>query len=159
MRPSLDELLALDLLTLRAHTELAGDVLQADLQRECLKRSLNDSEVLSVRRQGELVAYAMVRPESNACWFVGAFSTHPHHRTSTVVSELLAKMVNLAHEHGIEELKSHVYKTNRLSLAFHRKLGFRITRENEKAVEFVASISTLSERPAVQRAAWRAEQL
>lgn len=158
MLPSLDELLALDSLTLRAHTELAGDVFQVDQQRERLQRSLNDSEVCSVRRKGELVAYAMLRPESNACWFVGAFSTHPLHRTFAVVSELLAKVVSLARERGIAELKSHVYKTNRLSIAFHRKLGFHITRENEKAVEFFASISTLSERPAVRRAAWRADQ-
>jgi L-amino acid N-acyltransferase YncA len=159
MPPSLDELLALDLLTLRTHTERAGDVFQVDQQRERLQRSLNDSEVCSVRRQGELVAYAMLRPESNACWFVGAFSTHPLHRTSTVVSELLAKVVSLARKRGISELKSHVYKTNRLSIAFHRKLGFHIARENEKAIEFFASITTLSERLAVQHATWRADQL
>ncbi len=84
---------------------------------------------------------------------MGGFSTHPLYRTPAVVSELLAKVARLARERGIAELRSHVYKTNRLSIAFHRKLGFQITRENEKAIEFFASVSTLSDRPAVQRAA------
>lgn len=153
MQPTIDELLALDLLTLREHTERAGDVFDVDQQRLRLQRSLNDSEVCSVRREGALVAYAMLRPESEHCWFVGAFSTHPLHRTSTVVSELLAQVARLARERGIADLRSHVYKANRLSVAFHRKLGFQITRENEKAIEFFASVSKLGERPAIRRAA------
>ncbi|MFM0645943.1 GNAT family N-acetyltransferase [Paraburkholderia bryophila] len=153
MQPTIDELLALDLLTLREHTELAGDVFDADQQRLRLQQSLNNSEVCSVQRAGKLVAYAMLRPESENCWFVGAFSTHPLHRTSAVVSELLAKVARLARERGIAEFRSHVYKTNRLSVAFHRKLGFQITRENEKAFEFFTSVSTLGERPAIRRAA------
>lgn len=153
MLPSVDELLALDALTLREHTELAGDVFDLGQHRVSLQRSLATSEVCSVRREGELVAYAMLRPESEACWFVGAFHTHPLYRTSAVLSVLIAKVAMLAREKGIAELKSHVYKTNRLSIAFHRKLGFQITRENEKAVEFFTSISTLSNQRAVQRAA------
>jgi len=38
------------------------------------------NEVCTVRRNGKLVAYAMLRPEAGACWFVGAFGTHPLHR-------------------------------------------------------------------------------
>lgn len=153
MQPTLDELLALDLLTLRDHTELAGAVFDIDQQRLRLQQSLADSELCSVRRDGELVAYAMLRPESEYCWFVGAFSTHPLHRTFAVVSELLARIAKLARERGIAELRSHVYKTNHLSIAFHRKLGFQVTRENDKAIEFFTSVSKLGERPAIRRAA------
>ncbi|MFM0730329.1 GNAT family N-acetyltransferase [Paraburkholderia sediminicola] len=153
MMPTVNEILTLDLLTLREHTERAGDVFDADQHRVRLQASLEDCEVCSVRRAGELVAYAMLRRESETCWFVSGLSTHPLHRTPAVMSELLSKLAELAGRTGIVELRSNVYKTNRLSMAFHRKLGFHITRENEKAVEFFASVSTISRRPSIQRAA------
>jgi L-amino acid N-acyltransferase YncA len=127
---------------LREHTNLAGDVFDVDDHRARLQQSLETYVVCSVRRAGKLVAYAILRRESESCWLVGGFCTHPLHRTPAVISELLAKIVRLGREKGIAELRSHVYKTNRSSLAFHRKLGFHITRENEKAVEsFCADIS------------------
>lgn len=152
MQPSLDEILVLDELTLREHTERAGDVFDLGMHRARLETSLLVSEVCSVRREGKLVAYAMLHPESAACWFVGAFGTDPSHRTSAVMTELLAKVAALASERGIGELRSHVYKTNRLSIAFHRRLGFRATRENDKAVEFAAATHELATQPAVRRA-------
>lgn len=153
MQPCLDEILALDELTLREHTKRAGDIFDLDVHRARLETSLLISEVCSVRREGKLVAYAMLRPESAACWFVGAFGTHPSHRTSAVLVELLAKVAALANKRGIAELQSHVYKTNRLSIVFHRRLGFRATRENDKAIEFAAAIHELATQPAVRRAA------
>ncbi|MFM0757920.1 GNAT family N-acetyltransferase [Paraburkholderia strydomiana] len=113
-------------------------------------------EVCSVRRDGKLVAYAMLRPEAGACWFVGAFGMHPLHRTYTVVSELFAEIATLATERGIRELRSHVYKTNRLSIAFHRRLGFLVTRENNKGFEFFITLDELATKPAVRRATARA---
>ncbi|MCX4171640.1 MULTISPECIES: GNAT family N-acetyltransferase [Paraburkholderia] len=156
MLPSIDELFALDALTLREHTEQAGDAFDVDEHRVQLRKSLEVSEVCSVRREGKLVAYAMLRPHSGACWFVGAFGTHPLYRTYAVITELLAKMATLASEQGIGELRSHVYKTNRLSIAFHRKLGFQVTRENDKGFEFFIAICELTTKPAVQRATARA---
>jgi ribosomal protein S18 acetylase RimI-like enzyme len=156
MSLSIDELLALDLLTLREHTERAGDTFNVDEHREKLSKSLAISEVCSVRRNGELVAYAMLRPEEEACWFVGAFGTHPLHRTYTVVNELFAKIAALAAERGIGELRSHVYKTNRLSVAFHRKLGFLVTRENDKGFEFFITLDELATKPAVRHATSKA---
>ena len=152
MLPSVEELLALDAITLREHTELPGDVFDVEQHRERLQKALKNSEICSAWRESQLVAYAMLRPESEVCWFVGAFCTHPQYRTPAVLSELIAKIARLASARGIVELKSHVYKTNRLSIAFHRKLGFWITQENEKAVEFFVSVSDLSGRPAVRRA-------
>jgi ribosomal protein S18 acetylase RimI-like enzyme len=155
MLSSVDDVLELDVLTLRDHTERAGDAFDIEQHRARLQRSLEICTVCTVRRVGELVAYAMLRPESERCWIVCGFNTHPLHRTYAVVSELLVKVAGLAREAGIAELRSHVYKTNRLSIAFHRKLGFRVTQENEKAVEFLASLSTLGEHRAIRRAAGR----
>lgn len=152
MSPSVDELLALDSLTLRDHTVQAGDAFDVDEHRVKLQKAVDVSEICSVRREGSLVAYAMLRPDSGACWFVGAFGTHPLHRTYAVVTDLLAKIAKLANERGIRELRSHVYKTNRLSVAFHRKLGFRVTRENDKAFEFFMTVDELAMQPAVRRA-------
>ena len=69
------------------------------------------------------------------------------------MSELLAKIAALANERGIGEFRSHVYKTNRLSIAFHRKLGFRVTRENGKAFEFLIAVDELASKLAARRAA------
>lgn len=151
--PSVEELLAFDALTLREHTEQAGEVFDLDARRERLRRSLADCEIRSVRRDGALAAYAMLRPESAGCWFVGAFGVHPQHRGYGVLSELLAKLSVLAGERGIRELRSHVYRTNRRSIAFHRKLGFRVTRENDKAFEFLVALDSLANRAAILRAA------
>ncbi|MGI4861252.1 MAG: GNAT family N-acetyltransferase [Janthinobacterium lividum] len=153
----IDEVLALDLLTLRAHTERAGDAIDADLHSVRVRTMLENASVCSVRKADELAAYAALAPESDTCWFVQAFNTHPLHRTPAVMSELVSKLSELACERGIVALRSHVYKTNHLSIAFHRKLGFRVTRENEKALELFAAVATISQRRAVQRAVrWRA---
>lgn len=155
--PDIEELLALDLLTLREHTERAGDALDREVHAAQLRQSLQISQVCVVRREGALVAYAMLSPESQSAggWFVRAFNTHPRHRTSAVMRELFEAMAELVARLGITELRSHVYKTNRLSMAFHRKLGFRITRENAKGVEFLASVAELAAAPSIERTARR----
>lgn len=148
---NIDEVLALDQLTLLEHTERAGDVLDPKQQRERLEKALPVSRVCSVRRNGSLVAYAMMHPESNGRWFVTAFGTHPQWRSAPVLQELFSRFAALAHEVGVTELKSHVYKTNRLSISFHRRLGFRITKENAKGVEFVATMAEVSASRAIKR--------
>src|SRR5688500_6102881 len=95
--PTVEELLALDMLTLGEHTDRAGDKLDAEMHAAQLRQSLRVSQVCAVRRQGELVAYAMLTPESDSAggWFVRAFNTHPLHRTSTVMLELLQAFAEL----------------------------------------------------------------
>jgi L-amino acid N-acyltransferase YncA len=149
--PTVDELLALDLLTLREHTERAGDRLEPEAHSVALRESLKISKVCAVRRSGELVAYAMLNQVSGSSWFVRSFNTHPAHRTAPVIRELLQQVGELARQEGISELRSHVYKTNLRSLAFHRRLGFRITRENEKGVEFFATAQELASNPSIER--------
>ena len=139
----LDELLALDLLTLREHTELAGDVLDEATQRRALSQSLGTAELVTVRRAGALVAYAMLRPQEAGLWFVLGFNTHPAHRDANVFRDLFARIAALAQRLSITALRSNVYRTNRLSMAFHRRLGFRVTREGAKGVEFTASLDDL----------------
>ena len=149
---NVDEILALDLLTLREHTELAGDVFNAETQRQLLEQTVGTAEVVAVRRDGALIAYAMLRPQEEGRWFVLGFNTHPGHRNATVFSELFAQISNLAQRCSIASLRSNVYRTNRLSMAFHRRLGFMVTRETSKGVEFTASLEDLAlASPALQR--------
>lgn len=157
--PRLEELLALDLLTLRDHTELAGDRLDADTHARTLGESMAMCQVCSVRRDGALVAYAMLHRLEGDAWFVRAFNTHPAHRSAPVMQALMRQVGEVANREGIRELRSHVYRTNRRSLAFHRRLGFRVGRENDKAVEFIATMDDLASRRAlVERRPSRAER-
>jgi ribosomal protein S18 acetylase RimI-like enzyme len=151
--PKIDEILALDLLTLRQHTELAGDVFDAGTQRQKLEQSLAVSEIVAVRREGALIAYVMLRHQEDGRWFVLGFNTHPEHRNGGVFRDLFAQLAGLAQRCSITSFRSNVYKTNRLSMAFHRRLGFRVTRENPKGVEFTADLTDLiSATPALHRA-------
>jgi Acetyltransferase (GNAT) domain len=139
----IEELLALDMLTLRAHTVSAGDEFNAERQRLSLIASMQVSQICTVRRNEALVAYAMLKPESAACWFVTGFNMHPLHRTAAVMREIFSSLAVVFDRHRITELRSHVYKTNSLSMSFHKRLGFRITRENDKAVEFFINVEEI----------------
>jgi ribosomal protein S18 acetylase RimI-like enzyme len=152
MMPTIEELPSLDLLTLREHTERAGDQIDPAAHAAQLRESLNFSRTCTVRRSGVLVAYAMLNQVDGTSWFVRGFNTHPEHRNASVVRELLQKVSEVAQHEGIAELRSNVYKTNSLSMAFHRRLGFQITRENEKGVEFFATINELTSNPSIGRA-------
>lgn len=147
--PEVEEVLALDILTLREHTELAGDTFDAEVQRTVLTNSLKISEIISVRRDGVLVAYAMLRPqpEARGCWFVTGFNSHPKHRNAATFRYLFAQIFLVTQRRSITSLRSNVYKTNRLSMAFHKRLGFTITRENAKGIEFCATVKELMTSP------------
>ena len=148
---TVDEFLSLDMLTLREHTARVGADLNEERQRGSLEKLLQTSQVCTVRRQGALVAYAMLQPESATCWFVTGFNTHPLHRTSAVMLELFSAFAALVRSLGIVELRSNVYKTNQRSMSFHKRLGFRITRENAKGVEFFTSVAEMTANPSVER--------
>ncbi|MDE2430581.1 MAG: GNAT family N-acetyltransferase [Burkholderiales bacterium] len=145
--PLADEILSLDVLTLREHTESAGDTIDSATQHSAIQNLLAVSELALVRRNGQLLAYAMLQPRGDDCWFVTGFNTHPAHRSAPVFREIFAQISAIAARRNIAVLQSNVYKTNRLSMAFHRRLGFKITRENTKGVEFTAALTDLTTHP------------
>lgn len=147
----LEQLLALDLLTLRTHTEQAGDLFTIDTQRTSLINALAISELCYVERDTRIVAYALLRPYSDACWFVCSFTTHPAFRSAPVLRHLFTQIAQILAQHKVTQLCSHVYKTNRLSSAFHRKLGFVVTNENAKAWEFRCQTAALLQQPSLQK--------
>jgi len=142
----LQEIVALDLLTLRDHTERAGDALDPQQLQQQLEAAWAASELAMVRREGALVAYAMLQPREAGTWFVTGFNIDPAHRSAPVLRALFAQLRQIVLRRGIPALRSNVYKTNRLSMAFHARLGFQVTRENAKGVEFTASLTQLLAR-------------
>lgn len=149
--PTVDDFLALDQLTLRDHTERAGDVFDPVQHRCVLKMAIATTRVCTVERDEHLIAYAMLRPETSDCWFVTGFNIHPAHRNAAVMQQLIYSVLDLVQTSDAVALRSHVYKTNLPSLAFHRRLGFKATRENAKAVEFYATLADLADNAAIRR--------
>ena len=142
--PEVHEILELDLLTLREHTERAGNSLDPEQLRGSIANLLTVSEVAVVRRGGALVAYAMLHPQEDSRWFVTGFNTHPLHRNAPVFKALFSQLMEVVARRGVTSLRSNVYRTNRLSMAFHKRLGFKVTRENPKGVEFTATVEELA---------------
>lgn len=141
--PTIEEFLELDRLGLPEHPELSSEDLSPAQLRKQFEEVFPISQVCTVCRDGKLVAFAMLQPQSPRCWFITCFSIHPRHRTSSVLRELFSEFGALVQRHGIAELRSNVYKTNRLSLSFHKRLGFRVTRENAEAVEMFVSVADM----------------
>jgi ribosomal protein S18 acetylase RimI-like enzyme len=135
-----EDILALDMLTLQAHTRAAGDVFDEASHRTALAEVLPKSEVIKIHRGETLAGYTYLWPKGGGLWFVGGFAVHPGFRTGAVLRALLAKFRVLAAEKNIAELQSHVYKTNPRSLALHRRLGFAEIDENEKGFAFSLKI-------------------
>ena len=132
----MEEILALDMLTLAAHTLAAGDGFTEAGHRAALAEVLPKSEVIKTHREGRLAGYAYLWPKGGGLWHVGGFAVHPDFRNGRVLRVLLVKVEALAEARGIVELQSHVYKTNPRSLALHRRLGFTKIAENDKGFAF-----------------------
>lgn len=140
---SIDEFLELDRLTLEDEVGSDGEVVSEDWLRKRLEEALLTSQVCTVRRNDMLVAYAMLHPQTESRWFVTCFNTHPSYRTAPVLLDLFSAFSALVRRHGIMELRSNVYRTNCQSLAFHKKLGFRVTKENALAVELSSIVEDM----------------
>ena len=138
----LDDIIALDTLTLSEHSIAAGAVLDTERYRSLLEGSLSRCEVITVYRGDRLAGYAMFEPLEGSSWFVSAFNTHPEYRNASVLRALLRDLSTLTERHGIRSLVSHVYKINVPSIRFHQKLGFDLVDENEKAFAFSLDLSS-----------------
>jgi len=148
----IDEILALDVLTLTDHTIASGDSFNAVEHLKALSDALEKSALFYVRRNDDLVAYCYLWQKSEGLWFIGGFTVRPQHRNSGVLIALFKQLSEYLTSTNATELQSNVYKTNHLSVAFHKKLGFSVTRENEKGFEFTAHIDVLKDKP------WAARQ-
>lgn len=143
MKPTLGEVLALDLVCLRAPD---GGPIDPVSHKTSLAASLDRSRWALVRRCGDLVAYGYLWPHRPETWFVGGLAIHPDHRNAAVTAELGRQMSALVRLLGAKRLESHVLRTNVASLRLHRRLGFEVDQESERAIAFVADTAALLHR-------------
>ena len=136
-------MLDLDSICLR---EPGGHPLDIPAHRKKLEQSILRSEWGSVRRDGQLVAYAYLWPLVNSDWFVGGLLIHPRHRTAPTVSALSRATADLLENIDAHRLKSHVLRSNAASLQLHMRLGFEIEKESEIAIAFSANCAALLKR-------------
>jgi RimJ/RimL family protein N-acetyltransferase len=135
--------LTLDLLVLRSPD---GGPLDRDAHRAALATSIPRSEWVLVHRNGQLVAYGYLWPLADQTWFVGGLAIHPEHRNAAVTAALGREMSALVKRLGATRLESHVRRDNIASLRLHRRLGFLVTRENDRAIAFSADSAALLAR-------------
>ena len=143
LKPHPDEVLALDLLCL---VEPSGSPLDATAHRERLAISILKSEWAVLRRGGRLIAYGYLWQQAAGEWFVGGLAIHPDHRTAPVVLALGAAMRDLVERLDVRTLRSHVLRSNAASLRLHRRLGFAVEQENERAIAFCGDSADLFTR-------------
>ncbi len=136
----LEEVLALDALSLR---EPDGGPLDLAAHRRRLEKFAITSRFATVERDGKLVAYGYIWPLGEGRWFVGGFSIHRDHRNAGVVAELLRSFADMVKDSDAAELHSHVLVNNVQSLRLHRRLGFKETQRNDRAIAFMACVKDL----------------
>ena len=152
--PWLEAMADLDTHTLKAHTEAAGQPWDPLQQRARLQDSLPDSQFVGIAREESLLAYVLLRPMAEAAgrdWFVGMINSDPRHRDAGLWRLLFGAIAELLRAESVQQLHSHVYKSNAASLALHRRLGFQVVRENARALAFCVSTSTLLAHPLLRR--------
>ena len=132
----MEEILALDMLTLRVHTLAVGGEFTPESHRTALAAVLPKSKIVKIHRGAVLAGYTYLWPKGGGLWFVGGFGIHPDFRFGRVIAQLLAELKALVEQEAITELQSHVYKTNQHSIALHRRLGFQLIQENQKGFAF-----------------------
>jgi RimJ/RimL family protein N-acetyltransferase len=140
----LEDILALDALSLR---EPDGGPLDLAAHRRQLEKSAITSRFATVERGGALIAYGYIWPLGERRWFVGGFSIHPDHRNAGVVAELFRTFADIVKDSDAVELHSHVLANNVQSLRLHKRLGFKDTQRNDRAIAFMAYVNNLQTSP------------
>ncbi len=134
-----EELLAFELSVLRDYLKAGHPPLDPQKHRRALLAFFDETKHVCVRRGGGLVAYVSVRPQEAGCWFVRGLAIHPEHKNSAVVRGLLHQFRDLVAHNEISVLRSNVFKANTASVRLHKRLGFKVSRENELGYEFTLS--------------------
>ncbi|MCX4028491.1 GNAT family N-acetyltransferase [Endozoicomonas sp. SM1973] len=136
------EYIDLTLLTLEGISSAAGRPIDEQVYLESLEIAMNNGLLFEVRRNGILLSYATLKDIGSGTWFILIFITHPNHRTKQVFGELFSQISTHLESVKARKLVSNVLRVNRLSLAFHRKLGFTVTRKADIGFEFTMDLDS-----------------
>ncbi len=137
----MNEYMELDNLTLRTHTEKSGDILDLELLEKSREDAKKTNCFFEERVSDKLAAYATIIEKQEGTWFVLMFNTHPSFRNSKILLLLFKKILKRIYQSNGKCLQSNVYKQNELSVKFHEKLGFKLTKENDKGIEFTLDLT------------------
>ena len=140
----MEEYLELDLLTLEEISIAAGQPIDPVIYLESLKQAKKENCLFEVRSDDQLNAYATLRDLGDGKWFVLMFVTHPEKRNRYTFTVLFGRVIEHLENVGATSLVSNVFKVNELSVAFHMKLGFLVTREAPRGYELTLAL----DRPA-----------
>lgn len=138
----MNEYMALDDLTLRAHTEKSGAKLDLEILETSREKAKKSACFFEERVDGNLAAYATIMEKEEGIWFVLMFNTHPAFRTPKVFISLFRKILKRMSISEGKYLQSNVYKENNLSIKFHERLGFKITKENDIGIEYTLDLTS-----------------
>lgn len=85
-----------------------------------------------VEKQDELIAFLIgflspAKPKEGYIHFVGI---HPDYRKSGIGEHLYSRFIEICRENGRDTIRACTSPVNRGSIAFHKKMGFEISRGN-----------------------------
>ncbi|GAB6263503.1 GNAT family N-acetyltransferase [Photobacterium sp. R1] len=137
----MNEYLKLDLLTLAQLSQDAGKPIDEALYLKSLHKADQDELLFECRKQGLLQGYFTLRKLDESTWFIPMFVVHPKHRNKVVLTSLFTQLARFIKKNSVQKIVSNVFRNNTLSVNFHQRLGFVITRENELGYEFQLTIN------------------
>jgi len=132
-------------LTLTAHTEAAGETLDETAYLESIKTAQDNGLQFEYRIDHQLAGFISMKDNGDGEWFVLLIVIHPDYRTRKVFMALFYSAYQRMNQKIATSIKSNVYKNNHLSVEFHKKLGFSVTRENDLGYEFTLVVESNSE--------------
>lgn len=146
-RPDLcDAITGLDLMTMYDRRGGGEDPLDPATQRAAVAAALQTGEAVAIWQGDTLAAYAMFVPRGEGVWFATGIALHPEHRHAGVMRQLRAGIARFLASQDVAIVESNVFKTNRKSVALHRRLGFEVFRENDFGYAFRASAMRILEQ-------------
>ncbi|EPG41532.1 GNAT family N-acetyltransferase [Acinetobacter colistiniresistens] len=137
----MEEYLELTLMTLKNLSEHAGKPIDHASYLASLISASNQGYVFEYRKNQQLLGYFTVEHMEQQRWFIPILVVHPKHRTRKVFASLLSQFIQFIEAKQATTIISHAFKSNTLSIKFHKQLGFKVIRENQIAFEFQLDIN------------------
>ncbi|WP_330961017.1 GNAT family N-acetyltransferase [Photobacterium sp. 53610] len=96
---------------------------------------------MNAENKGYFNGYFTLRKLDEPTWIIPMFVVHPQHRNKVVLTSLFTQLARFIRKNSVQKIVSNVFRNNTLSVNFHQRLGFVITRENELRYEFQLTIN------------------
>ncbi|EXB48104.1 GNAT family N-acetyltransferase [Acinetobacter sp. 1000160] len=142
----MEEHLELTLMTLKMLSEQAGKPIDQSAYLASLIRASAQGYLFEYRNNQQLLGYFTVEYMEQQRWFIPIFVVHPKYRTRKVFASLLSQFIQFIEAKQATTLISHTLKNNVLSIKFHKRLGFKVIRENQIAFEFQLDINETTKK-------------